>query len=159
MKQWIGWLKCRHRWERQAYVIKNRGKVAECEVHPQESLQTFVIKPWINWKKGDIQIRTHGGAWYLMGCCLHVLLRVSIFCLSLQLGRFWQPALLPRGFLGLCGNGDSEGSCEAGSPSALRVQTTGPFDFGRGRERTMLLWLQTHSLYCDLGKKEAVHSF
>lgn len=42
-------------------------------------------------------MRTQGGAWHLTGFCLQMLLRGSIFCLSLQLRRFWQAAHLPSG--------------------------------------------------------------
>jgi len=45
----------------------------------------------------------------------------------------------PHGVLGLCGSGDWEGGCEAGSPSVLRVRASGQFDFGEERERMMLL--------------------
>lgn len=76
-----------------------------------------MIKLRINWKKGDIQIRSHGGAWHLTGFCLQILLRVSIFCLSLQLGRFWQPALLPTGSWGCVGMGTWKAAVKQGKLS------------------------------------------
>lgn len=81
-----------------------------------------MIKLWINWKKGDIQIKTHGGAWHLTGFCLQIPLRVSHLLSEPPAREVLTACPSPPGVLGLSGKGDLEGSCEGGSPSALRVQ-------------------------------------